>query len=103
MSDLPLLSLLNHALYNYSQGKTNYSLVTANYLRVLQETCREILDYTRVTVNLELSGAVSFRNLVNNYGVNNYGVCLLLYCLLVICTVILNQACTAEGHTRLVS
>ena len=58
MSDLPVTSLLNCALQNNSQIKTNYLWVKANYLQVLEDTCREIFDYSRARLELELSGTV---------------------------------------------
>ena len=58
MSDLPVTSLLNCALQNNSQINTNYLWVKANYLQVLEDTCREIFDYSRARLKLELSGTV---------------------------------------------
>ena len=46
------MSLLNHALQNNSQAKTNYS-------QFLLEMRREIVDYSRVRLKLELSGTTA--------------------------------------------
>ena len=57
-SDLPLTSILTRALQNNSQFNTNCSWVKANCLWVLVDTCREIFDYSRASVKLELGGTV---------------------------------------------
>ena len=49
---------LSQALQNNPRVKTNYSQVKANCSRVLVNTCREIFDYSRATLKLELSGTV---------------------------------------------
>ena len=50
--------ILTHALQNNSRVKTNYLWVKANCLRVLVDTCREIFDYSRARLKLELSGTI---------------------------------------------
>ena len=57
MSDLPLMSILTRALQNNSRFR-----VKANCSRVLVDTCREIFDYLRACVKLEL-GSTVFQNL----------------------------------------
>ena len=49
----------SRALQNNSRVKTNYSWVKANCSRVLVDTCREISDYLRATVKLEIGGTVT--------------------------------------------
>ena len=64
MSDLPEMSILTCTLQNNLQVKTNYSRVKANCSRVLVDTCREIFDYSRASVKLELGGTVYNINVI---------------------------------------